>query len=238
MKKSVLKKHRTRKILTYFFIFSAFFLFAYSVTTLYPYTKILPCANSISCITNLSGKPEKADTGIFMNKIVTVPQITDPPQLPRVLGESTPDNKHIYVDLTNQRLLAYDGENLVYTFLVSTGKWGKTPTGDFRIWIKLQATRMTGGNKSLGTYYNLPNVPYTMFFYNDEVTKSAGYSLHGAYWHDNFGHPMSHGCVNLRPEDAHTLYDWASPPTTGWTTYPTETNPGTLVTIYGESPLE
>ena len=62
---------------------------------------------------------------------------------------------------------------------------------------------MAGGSKALGTYYYLPNVPCTMYFYK-------GYGLHGTYWHNNFGHPMSHGCVNMKTEEACTLFDWAS----------------------------
>ena len=61
---------------------------------------------------------------------------------------------------------------------------------------------MTGGSKALGTYYNLPNVPYVMYYYQ-------GYGIHGAYWHNNFGHPMSHGCVNMKPEEAGIVFNWA-----------------------------
>ena len=68
---------------------------------------------------------------------------------------------------------------------------------------------MSGGSGS--DYYNLPNVPYVMFFANDEVAKSRGYSFHGAYWHNNFGHPMSHGCINMRTEEAKWLFLWATP---------------------------
>jgi lipoprotein-anchoring transpeptidase ErfK/SrfK len=55
----------------------------------------------------------------------------------------------------------------------------------------------------VGPGYDLPNVPYVMYFYQ-------GYGLHGTYWHHNFGHPMSHGCVNFKTEDAGWLYNWAS----------------------------
>jgi lipoprotein-anchoring transpeptidase ErfK/SrfK len=150
-----------------------------------------------------------------------------------VLGDTTAP-KHIYVDLTNQKLYAYEGDKVVMSFMVSTGKWNHTPTGDFKIWIKLRYTRMTGGSGA--DYYNLPNVPYTMFYYNDQVPKGDGYSIHGAYWHNNFGHPMSHGCVNMRPADAGLLYAWANPPTTGNVTYATDKNPGTVITVYGETP--
>ena len=60
---------------------------------------------------------------------------------------------------------------------------------------------MIGGNKGLGTYYDLPNVPYVVYFYK-------GYAIHGTYWHNNFGHPMSHGCVNLSIENAKLIYNF------------------------------
>ena len=68
---------------------------------------------------------------------------------------------------------------------------------------------MTGGHGA--DFYDLPNVPYTMYFYNNQILKAWGYSLHGTYWHNNFGTPMSHGCVNLRTEDAEKLFYWAGP---------------------------
>ncbi|MBI2268559.1 MAG: L,D-transpeptidase [Candidatus Blackburnbacteria bacterium] len=75
-----------------------------------------------------------------------------------------------------------------------------------------------------------------MFFYNKDIAKSRGFSLHGAYWHNNFGHPMSHGCVNMRIVDAQKLYNWIDPPTKDNTTYADKENPGTKVIIYGEAP--
>jgi lipoprotein-anchoring transpeptidase ErfK/SrfK len=121
------------------------------------------------------------------------------------------------------------------TALVSTGKWHPTPTGDFTIWEKIRATRMTGGEGA--DFYDLPNVPYVMFFGGSGVPDGDGFSLHGAYWHDNFGHPMSHGCVNMRIVDAEKLYDWADPPTNGNTTLSSTESPGTEITIYGQAPL-
>ena len=100
---------------------------------------------------------------------------------------------------------------------------------------------MQGGNKDLGTYYYLPNVPYVMFFYNNEIVKMRGFSFHGTYWHNNFGHPMSHGCINMKTEDAKKLYEWATPVVTNpkaWSTLTTAENPGTKVIIYGKAPTE
>lgn len=192
------------------------------------------CANTISCIKDLSGKYEDGQEGVFMGRKVQSPSFIASIKGPtQVLGE-TNEEKHIYVDLTNQKLYAYQGGKRVFEFPVATGKWNHTPTGDFKIWIKLLYTRMSGGSGS--DYYNLPNVPYTMFYYNDKVAKSQGYSIHGAYWHNNFGYPMSHGCVNMRPEDAEKIYNFADPVSTANTTHATKDNPGTTVTVYGETP--
>jgi lipoprotein-anchoring transpeptidase ErfK/SrfK len=179
----------------------------------------------------------KGTTATFLGTTIAVPQYEVYADNTSVLGETNGANKRIEVDLTNQKLYAFEGDKKVYEFPVSTGKYGTTPTGTFQIWIKLQSTRMQGGNKALGTYYNLPNVPFTMYFYNDQVPKWKGFGIHGAYWHNNFGHPMSHGCVNLHPDNARTLYLWANPVTNGkWTTYASEYNPGTPVVIYGTTP--
>ena len=100
---------------------------------------------------------------------------------------------------------------------------------------------MSGGSKALHTYYYLPNVPWVMFFANDEIAKMRGFSFHGTYWHDNFGHPMSHGCINMKIADAKTLYDWAMPVVTNpkaWSTLASAENVGTRVVIYGVAPRE
>ena len=112
--------------------------------------------------------------------------------------------KRIEVDLTHQRLYAFEGQTVVYNFPISSGKI-RTPTvtGTFYPWIKLWSTRMIGGSKAQGDYYDLPGVPYVIYFYR-------GYAIHGTYWHNNFGHPMSHGCVNLRTADAKAIFYWAT----------------------------
>lgn len=147
--------------------------------------------------------------------------------------------KRIEVDLTNQRAYAYEGTTKVYDFLISSGKWYPTPTGTFTIWSKFRYTKMSGGNPLYGTYYYLPNVPYVMFFSNDKIAGSRGFSLHGTYWHNNFGHPMSHGCVNMRTEDAETLFYWSNPNMGEKKAMRASVNdPGTEVIIYGETPKE
>jgi lipoprotein-anchoring transpeptidase ErfK/SrfK len=102
------------------------------------------------------------------------------------------------VDLTNQMVYAYEGSQMINSFLVSTGTWEHpTVTGQYHIYTRLRYTDMAGPG------YYLPDVPYTMYFYK-------GYALHGTYWHNNFGTPMSHGCVNLSIPDSEWLFNFAS----------------------------
>ncbi len=106
-------------------------------------------------------------------------------------------NKYILVVLHEQRVYAFENGQLVRNVLVSTGL-PRTPTvqGDFKIYVKYRAQLMVGDN------YYLPGVPWVMYFYQ-------GYSFHGTYWHHNWGHPMSHGCVNMPTPEALWLYNWA-----------------------------
>ena len=146
--------------------------------------------------------------GIFNNQLVNVPLLE-----PRVLGETqeaVTDNKKILVNLTDQTLTAYEDGNAIFGYSISSGKWNRTPTGVFKVWAKIRSQKMSGGSKELGTYYYLPNVPYILFFYNDKVAKKVGYSIHGTYWHDNFGVPMSHGCINMRTPEAGNIFGWAT----------------------------
>jgi lipoprotein-anchoring transpeptidase ErfK/SrfK len=109
--------------------------------------------------------------------------------------------KWILIDLSDQRLMAYQGNKTIYTWRVSTGIIRyPTVVGTFRVYAKLPKQRMQGGRGA--DYYNLPNVPDVMYFHR-------GYAIHGAYWHNNFGRPMSHGCVNMPLAAAAWLYDWA-----------------------------
>ncbi len=149
-----------------------------------------------------------------------------------VLGLSQ-EEKWIEVDLSEQKLRAWEGDKLYLESLVSTGlPWYPTPQGEFRIWIKLRATKMEGGSGKY--YYYLPNVPYTMFFYNDKVPAYRGYGLHGTYWHNDFGRQRSHGCVNLPTPVAEKLYYWALPvlPEGKSVVRATPENPGTRVVIH------
>ena len=130
---------------------------------------------------------------VYVGQRLTIPA-SSTPSVPRgAVGE-----RWIDVNLTTQTLTAYAGQRPLYTAAVSTGlPYTPTPAGEFRIWIKLVHDDMQGPG------YYLPDVPYVMYFYR-------GYGLHGTYWHNNFGTPMSHGCVNLSNADARWLFSWAS----------------------------
>lgn len=175
---------------------------------------------------------------VYYNRELRSPAIAQDSQESRQILGISDEQKRIEVDLTNQKLYAFEGDRKVYEFVISSGKpWWATPTGVFRIWIKLRYTKMEGGSKALGTYYYLPNVPYVMYFYNSQVPKWRGYGLHGTYWHNNFGNPMSHGCVNMRTEDIAKLYYWARPDLRGKSSIlASDSNLGTPVIIYGETP--
>jgi len=107
------------------------------------------------------------------------------------------NGKQIIVDLSEQRVYAFENGQLIHTTLASTGL-PSTPTvlGDYNIYWKLTSQTMSGPG------YYLPGVPWVMYFYQ-------GYSLHGTYWHSNFGQPMSHGCVNLPTPEAEWFFNWA-----------------------------
>lgn len=233
-------------------VFGLLTLFAFSLILIsLPLRQIThtdePLADPLSLESLIRGEtlpqPSDATQAIFYNMPVTAPNLATLAQVTRILGITASPNttKRIEVDLTRQKVYAYEDNIKVYEFTVSTGKWGRTPTGEFTIWVKVKSQLMSGGKKELGTYYYLPNVPWVMFFSNDDVAKMRGFSFHGTYWHDNFGHPMSHGCINMKTDEAKILYDWATPVVTNdkaWSTLAKKDNPGTRVIIYGETPTE
>jgi lipoprotein-anchoring transpeptidase ErfK/SrfK len=140
---------------------------------------------------------------IYAGQRLIIPRGTGEASIPAT--NSSPSGargaKWIDVDLSTQTLTAYVERTPVLTTRVSTGI-RKYPTivGTFRIYVKYRSARMRGGYGA--DRYDLPNVPYVMYFYR-------GYGLHGTYWHNNFGTPMSHGCVNLSTPDAGWLFNWA-----------------------------
>lgn len=112
-------------------------------------------------------------------------------------------DRWVEVDLSEQRTTLYSGATPLQSFVVSSGlpQW-PTVTGEFKVWHKNATQTMTGGSRATGDFYSLPNVTWVTYFYKD-------YGFHTAYWHNNFGQPMSHGCLNMREADAKILYDFA-----------------------------
>ena len=165
------------------------------------------------------GAPRARWTATPLPTNTPVPSPTPMPTFVSELSESSllqlqglaPNEKWIDVNVSSQSLVAYEGGLPVFQTLVSTGKSQyPTVTGQFRIWLRFQSQDMNGYR--LGYDYYLRNVPYVQYFYQD-------YALHGTFWHNNFGTPMSHGCVNLPTPAAEWLFNWAE--------Y------GTLVNVHG-----
>lgn len=154
------------------------------------------------------------------------------PSLPEGLGAN---ERWIDVNLKTQTLVALVGERPIYATLISSGKHSKikekdhsTPTGEWRIREKHITTTMDGDGTAAGDLpYSIEDVPYVMYFHR-------AYALHGAFWHNNFGVQMSHGCVNLAPLDAKYLFFFADPPIpVGFHgVWSNETHPGTRIVIH------
>jgi LysM repeat protein len=106
--------------------------------------------------------------------------------------------REVVVILSQQMAYAFEDGVLQRAALVSTGLPATpTVTGDYKIYLRYTSQNMSGPG------YYLPNVPYVMYFYQ-------GYGLHGTYWHNNFGQPMSRGCVNMRNDDAEWFFNFTA----------------------------
>jgi lipoprotein-anchoring transpeptidase ErfK/SrfK len=177
-----------------------------------------------------SGQVDPTRTVAFWNNLPVTPLTaladTLSDEQKQVLG-ATAEEKWIEVDVKQQTITAHQGDKIFLTSPISSGLWNRTPIGEYHIWYKIRATTMEGGNKLNHTYYYLPNVPYTMFFYND-------FGIHGTYWHQNFGQPMSHGCVNAPTPVAEKLFYWADPqlPVGKQAVRSSTENPGTRVVVH------
>ena len=139
------------------------------------------------------------------------------------------EEKWVRVDLSEQTLVAYQGAMPIRAFLISSGLPGTpTVTGTFNVRMKVRSQLMAGGEPGMNNSYYLPNVEWVQYFYED-------YGLHGTYWHNDFGRPKSHGCVNMTNADAKWLWDWLGPAWDeqgpAWQRSTTE-NPGSLVIVH------
>jgi L,D-transpeptidase-like protein len=176
-----------------------------------------------------SGPMVRVDGGWMFARDLARPTVAPPPA--EVL-KAGPHDRWIDVDVSTQTLVAYEGLHPVFATLVSTGRGpadggSATPLGVHRIWVKLIASDMANvDHDDREARFSLEDVPYVQFFDN-------AVALHGTYWHGDFGHPRSHGCVNLSPLDAEWLFEFTEPRLpSGWAgAYPASIDPGTLVRV-------
>ena len=138
-------------------------------------------------------------------------------ELAPISADVPPEKKRVEVSLGRQTLTAYEGDKVVLQTTISSGipsqKPGpngiptETPKGTFHVQSKMPSKHMGDGNLTADLEaYELPGVPWVSFF-----EPKTGVALHGTYWHDNFGIPMSHGCVNMRMDEAKWMYRWTTP---------------------------
>jgi hypothetical protein len=151
---------------------------------------------------------------------------------PAEAGGDHATERWIDVDLAEQTLVAYEGTKPVFATIVSTGRGPKgsdaaTPPGVHRIWVKIFTTKMDNlADEDAEQHYAIEDVPWVQFF-------DKAVALHGAFWHHDFGHVHSHGCVNLAPLDARWLFAFTGPHLPqGWVAaYPTKMEPGTVIRV-------
>ena len=150
-----------------------------------------------------TGTPVPSPTPTETPTVTPIPLPTATPYIPPPPTAAIPPaggdfaSRWIDVNLSTQSATAFEGDAPVKSFIVSTGLPGTpTVTGQFHIYARYDSQTMSGPG------YYLPGVQWVQYFYQ-------GYALHGTYWHNNFGHPMSHGCVNMTNGDAAWLWTWA-----------------------------
>jgi hypothetical protein len=131
-------------------------------------------------------------------------ELFTPPPITAIDGSLADPNgeRWVLINLTLQYLWAYQGDTVLWQGYISSGRAGfQTPPGVFYVFSKLPSQTMEGVLG--GEYYNVPDVPDVMYF------TEGGHAIHGTYWHNNFGTPMSHGCINLPMDVADWMYQWA-----------------------------
>lgn len=125
------------------------------------------------------------------------------------------EQKQVVVNLAGQTVICYEGEQAVYFTRCASGavfayedgssEDFRTPQGAFVVLLKQPSRHMQGGVEGEDDYFDLPGVPWNTFF------TYSGIAIHGTYWHNDYGIPRSHGCVNVSPEAAFWIYRWTSP---------------------------
>ena len=150
-------------------------------------------------------------------------------ELTAISPEADPEVKKIIVDLSAQSMTAYEGDRIVYMSRISSGVRLKeggfaTPKGIYRITRKRPCRHMANPANAYGSGFDLPGVPWVSYFTSD------GVAFHGAYWHNDFGVPHSHGCINMTPQAAKWVYRWTTPSVPSENYYYADTN-GTRVIV-------
>lgn len=165
---------------------------------------------------------------IYSNDVTPITEPA-PPAAPKIPATVKEGDYWIDIDLTNKTLSLFSYDKPVFATYVSTGVYGSpTRPGTFKIVYKIEKTRMRGRPPITARTYDLPNVPYAMFYY-------GSYSLHGTYWHDKFGTRQSSGCTNMTQGDAKFIFNLVNPvikPPAKLYTVATADNPGTTVYIH------
>ncbi len=150
-----------------------------------------------------------------------------PPEELSLLSPEVPDaEKSLHVDLAAQLVTAFEGDKLVFSSRCSSGAKGtRTPDGEFQTYHKGPSIHMTNEGDDEANIYDLPGVPWCSFF------TGMGNAFHGTYWHNDYGRPRSHGCINLPSEAARFIYRWTRPEVPPDTDYLHLPGQGTRVTI-------
>jgi lipoprotein-anchoring transpeptidase ErfK/SrfK len=161
-----------------------------------------------------------------------------PDELTAISPDVPASDKHIEVDLVRQVTTAFEGSKQVFTARVATGtafraadgtvRNMRTIPGDHRVYKKFASQHMTGGLTTDNSYYDLPGIGWVSYF------TASGIAFHSTYWHNDYGRPRSHGCVNMLPEDAKWIFRWTLPLVSyderqTWSGKPAE---GTLVKVF------
>lgn len=176
-----------------------------SITRPLAFREAVPITGKSQTLAGLTYLETKSGAWLRDENLVRVDKISSKP------GWVRPGRTWIHVSILKQALVAYEGETPVYVTLVSTGADGlgdpktthSTVRGEFLIHTKHVTATMD--SDEVGDEFDLRDVPYVQYF-------SDGFAFHTAYWHDSFGQPHSHGCVNLSPIDSRWLFHWTDPP--------------------------
>ncbi|MCL5996068.1 MAG: L,D-transpeptidase family protein [Chloroflexi bacterium] len=178
---------------------------------------------------------EYAGTGFYVRAEHIRP--IQPEEFTPLSPEVPPSQKRIEVDLTNQVTTAYENDQPVFSARVATGasfqladgtvQSFRTIPGEHRIFRKTPGQHMVGGTAGDSDFYDLPGIAWVSYF------TSSGIAFHGTYWHNDYGRPRSHGCVNMLPEDAQWVFRWTMPSALyeqRWTTF--RRTDGTLIKVF------